>query len=112
MMYCYQKDNRGLAIMETLMPKLNELVASASRLDGYDTRYLREGEWNMTAEGELGSLLTSLAGHAGHFAWFDFDRAVSLAGQFERPEIRMMAQLKLAQGILAGPPKRMEFAEY
>ena len=102
------KKDRGLAIMESLMPKLNDLVASAARLDGYDTRYLRDGEWNMTAEGELGSLLTWLAQRAGHFAWFDFDRSVSMAGQFERPEIRMMAQLKLAQGILAGPAKRLQ----
>ena len=105
-LYSHEKNNRGLAMMESLVPKLNELVASAAKLDGYDTRYLRDGEWNMTAEGELGSLLTALAQHAGYFAWFDFDRAVSVAGQFERPEIRMMAQLKLAQGILAGPPKR------
>jgi hypothetical protein len=103
-----EKNDRGLAIMESLMPKLNELVASAAKLDGYDTRYLRDGEWNMTAEGELGSLLTWLAQKAGHFAWCDFDRAVSVAGQFERPEIRMMAQSKLAQGILAGPPKRLQ----
>ena len=107
-MYCQEKNNRGLAMIESLIPKLNELVSSASKLDGYDTRYLRDGEWNMSAEGELGSLLTWLAQHAGHFAWLDFDRAVGMAGQFERPEIRMMAQLKLAQGILAGPPKRLE----
>jgi hypothetical protein len=103
-----EKSSRGFAIMESLMPKLNELVASAAKLDGYDTHYIREGEWNMTAEGELGNLLTWLSRHAPYFAWFDFDRAVSMAGQFERPEIRMMAQLKLAQGILAGPPKRLE----
>jgi hypothetical protein len=36
----------------------------------------------------------------------DFDRAVSLAARFEKSEIRMMAQTKLAQSILAGPPKR------
>ena len=103
-----EKSNRGLAIIESHMPKLNELVASAVKLDGYDTHYLRDGEWNMTGEGELGSLLTWLSLHAAYFAWFDFDRAVSVAGQFERPEIRMMAQLKLAQAILAGPPKRFE----
>lgn len=109
-MYSYEKNNRGLAMMESLMPKLNELVASAAKLDGYETGYLRDGEWNMTAEGELGSLLTWLAQNANYFAWFDFDRAVSMAGQFERSEIRMMAQLKLAQGILAGPPKRMQLS--
>ena len=59
--YSYERNDRGLAIMESLMPKLNELVASAAKLEGYDTRYLRDGEWSMTAEGELGRLLTGLA---------------------------------------------------
>jgi hypothetical protein len=59
----------------------------------------------MSNEGVLGSLLTALAKNAPYFAWCDFDRAASVAGQFERPEIRLMAQVKLAQGILAGRPK-------
>jgi hypothetical protein len=63
----------------------------------------------MSAEGSLGALLTMLATGSGYFAWYDFDRAVSLAGQFDRSEIRMMAQLKLAQSILSGPPKRVQF---
>lgn len=50
-------------------------------------------------------VLTILANSASYFARYDFDRAVTLAGQFERDEIRMMVQLKLAQGILVGPPK-------
>jgi hypothetical protein len=107
-LYCLQKSDRGLAMMESMVPKLNELVAAAAKLDGYGTRYLRDGEWNMTAEGQLGSFLTLLSAHSGYFAWCDFDRAVSLAAQFERTEIRMMAQLKLAQGILAGQPKRLQ----
>ena len=107
-LYCLQKSDRGFVIMESMVPRLNELVTAAAKLDGYGTRYLRDGEWNMTGEGQLGSFLTSLSTHAGYFAWCDFDRAVSLAAQFERTEIRMMAQLKLAQGILAGPPKRLQ----
>ena len=106
MMYCLEKNDRGFAIMEALLPKLNELVASGAKLDGYDNHYLRDGEWNMTGEGGVGDLLTKLARNAGYFAWYDFDRAMSLSAQFERTEIRLMAQLKLAQGILAGPPKR------
>jgi hypothetical protein len=105
--YCLEKNDRGLAIMESLVPKLNDLIAAAIKLENYDNRYVRDGEWNMTGEGGLGSFLTNLARCAGYFAWCDFDRAVSLAGQFERPEIRLMAQLKLAQGILDGPPKRL-----
>jgi hypothetical protein len=105
-LYCLEKSDRGLAIIETIMPKINELVAAAAKLDGYDNRYLRDGEWNMTGAGSVGNILTGLAQNAPYFAWCDFDRAVNVSAQFERPELRLMAQLKLAQGILAGPPKR------
>jgi len=103
--YCSRGNQRGLVMMETIMPKLNELVTAAAKLDGYENNYLRDGEWNMSREGTLGSLLTGLSENASYFAWCDFDRAVSIAGQFERPEIRLMAQVKLAQGVLAGRPK-------
>ena len=106
MFYCMEKSDRGFAIMESQLPKLNELIDAAVKLDGYETKYVRDGEWNMSANGNLGQILTHLSQNAAYFAWCDFDRAVSMAAQFERSEIRMMAQLKLAQGILAGPPKR------
>jgi hypothetical protein len=105
-LYCLADSDRGFAIIEGLLPKLNELIAAGAKLDGYDANYLRDGEWNMTGEGSVGKILTGLANNAGYFAWTDFDRAVTLAGQFERSEIRMMAQLKLAQGILSGSAKR------
>ena len=106
--YCLANDDRGFGIMESVLPKLNELVAAAIKLDGYDTHYVRDGEWNMTGAGSTGNLLTILANSAAGFAWCDFDRAVSLAAQFDRSEIRMMAQLKLAQGILGGRPKAFQ----
>ncbi len=106
LVYCQQKNDRGFAIMESLLPKLNELVEVAVKLDGYDTSYLRDGEWNMSANGSVGEILDNVVAKARDaFAWSDFDRAVTLASQFERPEIRLMAHLKLAQSILAGPPK-------
>jgi len=114
MIYCYLKSDRGFSIMQSLVPKLNELVEASAKLDGVERRYLSNGEWNMTGEGVLGELLTGLANNASFFAHCDFDRAVSLASQFERPEIRIMAQLKLAQGILAGPvkPLPLRYANY
>jgi hypothetical protein len=60
----------------------------------------------MTAAGGVGSLLTDLAQNAVYFALCDFDRALTLSSQFERREIRIMSQLKLAQGLLDGPPKK------
>jgi hypothetical protein len=74
-----------------------------------DTSYLRDGEWNMSANGEIGSLLTHMSENAGSFAACDFDRAVNLAGQFERNEIRIMAQVKLAQSVLTTAPAPKTF---
>jgi hypothetical protein len=109
MLYCLHGSDRGLAIMDSILPELNEVVSAAARLDGYEHNYLRAGEWNMSSEGSVGEILTVLARMAGYFAWCDFDRAVRLTSKFARPEIRMMAQLKLAQGILAGRPKALPF---
>jgi hypothetical protein len=106
--YCQHKSDRGLSMIESLIPKLNELIVAAAKLDGFDTHYLRDGEWNMSANGEVGALLTFMAENAFAFASCDFDRAVSSAAQFERTEIRMMAQVKLAQAILSGRHKQNE----
>lgn len=65
----------------------------------------------MSASGPLGEILTFMSQNAAYYAWTDFDRAVSLAAQFERTEIRMMAQTKMAQSILAGPPRRFKFPD-
>lgn len=110
MRYCQVKSERCFTMMEPIIRKLNELVSAATKLNGVDNSYLRNGEWNMTAEGGVGSLLTMLAQNAVYFGLCDFERALALSSQFERREIRMMAQLKLAQGVLDGPPKKPLFA--
>ena len=101
LIYCGLKSDRGLAIVESLIPRLNQLVAAAATLDGVETNYLTNEEWNMTGAGELGGMLTVLAQNAGCFARLDFDRAVAIANQLERPELRLMTELKIAQGVLA-----------
>ena len=108
--YCQVKSDRCFTMMEPVIRKLNELVSAATKLNDFDNRYLRNGEWNMTAEGGVGSLLTMLAQNAVYFALCDFDRAMAMTSQFERREIRMMAQLRLAQGVFEGPPKKTLFA--
>ena len=101
MLYCSLKSDRGFSIMETMIPKLNALVTAAAALDGFENNYLRDGEWNMSRDGAVGDILNGLSENAGYFASMDFDRSVSLASQFERPELRLMAGLKLAQSVLA-----------
>jgi hypothetical protein len=109
--YCQVKSARCFTRLEPIIRKLNELVSAAAQLNNFDNNYLRNGEWKMTAEGGVGSLLNMLAQNAVYFALCDFDRALALSAQFERRELRMMAQLKLAQGVLDGPPKKRLFAD-
>jgi hypothetical protein len=104
LLYCSLKSDRGFAIMEPLIPRLNELVTASAALDGFDYNYLRDGEWNMTGAGTVGGFLTALAQNVGYFAALDFDRSVTLASQLERPELRLMAQLKIAQSVLSSQP--------
>lgn len=104
MLYSFLKSRRGFEIMETLMPKLNELITASATLDGFEHDYLRDGEWNMTGTGMIGGLLTILSQNIGYFAWLDFDRSVAIANQLERPELRLMAHLKIAQSVLSEPP--------
>lgn len=101
--YCSLKSDRGFTIMESLIPRFNELVAASATLDGFVHDCLRDGEWNMSGEGAVGRLLNAVAQNAGLFAALDFDRAVNLASQMERPELRLMAKLKIAQGVLTRP---------
>lgn len=107
--YCKIGDERCFTMMDPVIRSLNEMVVAGSRLNDLDNNYLRNGEWTMTAEGGVGSLLTLLAQNAVYFGLCDFDRAIAVTAQFNRPEIRLMAQLKLAQGVLTGPPKRTLF---
>jgi hypothetical protein len=109
--YCQVKSDRCFTMTEPIIRNMNELVSAATKLNGFDNSYLRNGEWNMTAAGGVGSLLTGLAQNAVYFALSDFDQAVALSSLFERREIRMMAQLRLAQGVLDGPPKKPFFAD-
>ena len=103
--YSALKSERGFAIMESVLPKLNQLVSAAAVLNEFENNYLRDGEWNMTGEGVVGALLTTLANNAGNFARLDFDRSVTLASQFERAELRLMAHQKIAQSILTNQLK-------
>jgi hypothetical protein len=111
LMYCSLKSDRGFAILETLIPRLNELVAASASLDGLEVRYIRNGEWNMTGNGLIGSLLSVLALNAQYFAAIDFDRSVALTTQLQRPELRLMAQEKIAESILA-PGSYMSLKSY
>jgi hypothetical protein len=100
--YAALDPDQTFAIIQPLIIRLNELLAAAAVLDGIDFRYLNEGEWEMPGMNNLGRIVNGLNQILAALGRIDFDRALSLVAQIDRPEIRTMIQIDMAQVILAG----------
>lgn len=99
--------DQSFSILQPLIMKLNELVAAAVTLDGIDFQYLKDGEWVMPGTNNLGNVINSLDQTLAALGQIDFDRARTLADQIERPEMRVLMELDLAQITLGGKPMNM-----
>jgi hypothetical protein len=96
--------DEAFGILQPLIVKLNELLAAAAVLDGIDFRYLKDGEWEMPGANNLGVIVNVLDQTLAILGRADFDRARKLADQVERPEVRTMIEINLAQMTLGGKP--------
>jgi hypothetical protein len=91
---------QSVGIILPMIIQINQLVAAAAVLDGFENRYLQDGEWMKPGYTSLGNLIHNLEQNLGMLALKDADGARTLSNQFERPEIRLMAQLEIAQALL------------
>jgi len=99
----YQQLNSptGTAIVGTAIEQLNELFAAAVVLNGFDLQqYFRDGEFIINGGNQLSQISMQFAHEIGSVARTDFDNARLMAGQFQRPEMRVMALLQTVQGAL------------
>ena len=92
---------QSFAILQPLIVRANELIAAAAVLDGFDYRYLKDGEWLSPGGNTLGNLIQNLEQTLAMLARFDFDRARTLADQLERPELRLLTELDIARAALS-----------
>jgi hypothetical protein len=100
--------DQTFSVLQPLIIKLNELVAAAAVLDGIDFQYLKDGEWVMPGTNNLGNVINSLDQTLAALGQIDFDRARSLADQIERPEVRVLVEIDLAQITLGGKPMNLQ----
>lgn len=104
--YAALDPEQSLAIMRSVIAQVNQLIDAAAVLDGFENRYLQDGEWLRRGHTSLSNLVNNLDENLAFLAGQDVDRArclenaVSLSNQLERPEVRLMAQLQIAQGVL------------
>jgi len=102
--YLKADSDQSFALLQAMITKLNELVAAAALLDGIDFHYLKDGEWQMPGASNLGNLVNSLDQTLAGLGQTDFDRARTLADQIERPEMRVLVEIDLAQTTLGIKP--------
>jgi hypothetical protein len=95
---------QAFTMLQPLVTKVNELVAAAAVLDGIDFQYLKDGEWVMPGMNNLGAVVGQLDHALASLGQIDFDRARTLADQLERPEIRLLLEIDLAQTALGVAP--------
>ena len=98
--YSSLDSQQSVALMQSIIVQLNQLVAAAVVLDGFENRYLQEGEWMKPGYTGLSNLVNTIEQTLGMLALKDPQGVCSLSDQLERPEIRLMAQLEIAQALL------------
>lgn len=102
--YSTLDSEQSAALLESVIVRLNELVAAAVVLDGFEHRYLKDGEWVRTQYNALSNVINNLDQSLGQLARVDLEAARRLADRLERLEIRLMAQLGIVQALLASRP--------
>jgi hypothetical protein len=96
--------DQSFALVQPLIVRFNELIAAATVLDGFETKYLKDGEWITPGSNVLGNLVGNLIRTLAMLSSQDFDRARAAADQIERPELRLMADLEIARAAIGGKP--------
>ncbi len=99
--------SRSFDILEPGISQLNELLAAAAVLSGFEINMFRDGEMAIQGGNGLTSMVNRYGQELAVLARSDFDRSDALAGRFQFPEPRIMTRLAIVQGLLgvksAGP---------
>ena len=95
---------RTFQVLEPGILQLNELLAAAAVLNGFEVNIFNEGELPMQPSSGLGSMVSRYAQEISQLAKTDFERAQTLANRFQLPEPRIQARLAIAQRVLRPEP--------
>lgn len=99
----YEQLNLGRSadLVEKTISQLNELAVAALVLNGFDVQqFFRNSEFIINGGNSLNEMAQESAQRLGSLSRFDFDRAKSVAEEFQRPEMRIMALVQIAQAVL------------
>ena len=96
--------DRSFEIIEPGIMQLNELLAAASTLSGFEVNVFREGEMPLQGGNGLSTMVARYGQRLGALATKDFERAQNLANRFQMTEPRIVARLAIVRGLLGLEP--------
>lgn len=91
---------RSFEVLEPAISQMNELLAAAAVLNGFEMNMFRDGEMTIMPSNGLTSTINRFGQELATLAINDFERAEVLAGRFQIAEARIMTRLAIVQGLL------------
>ena len=91
---------RSFEVLEPGINQLNELIAAAAVLSGFEVSMFRDGEMSLQGGNGLTNMVNRYGQALALLARTDFERSETLASRFQFTESRIMARLAIVQGLL------------
>jgi hypothetical protein len=88
---------RSFDVLELGIGQLNELLAAAQVLNGFEVDVFRDGELPLQGGSDLGNMIARYGQELAALAKIDFDRARMTADRFQLAEPRLLAKLSIVQ---------------
>lgn len=91
---------RSFEVLEPVVSQINELLAAAAILNGFEINMFRDGEMTMQGGNGLTATISRFGQELAYLARTDFERSEVLASRFQMTEPRIMTRLAIIQGLL------------
>lgn len=92
---------KSFEILDAGIAQLNELLAAATVLNGFEVDIFKDNELSLRSDSSLVGMVANYGRELASLAKVDFDGARLTADKFQLPEPRMNARLSIVQSILA-----------
>jgi hypothetical protein len=97
---------RSFDVLEPGIAQLNELLAAAAVLNGFEVEVFREGELPIQGGSELGRMVARFGWELATLSKLDFDQARNTADKFQLAEPRLLVKLSMVQNVLGAQPNQ------
>jgi hypothetical protein len=94
---------RSFEVLDPGIAQLNELLAAAALLSGFEVDIFKDGELPLEARSGLGAMVARYGQQLAELAKIDFARAESSASKFQLAEPRLFSQLAIVRSVLGVP---------